>query len=117
MVKHSVNENDYMSRVLRKLGIMHKQNWGELSFDWGELSNIFGATCPDFRGDLSWGELALGRVVWLPNCGLLFSELGGDQEGVHGSNSVFLPWSATLALKELDTILNRGNQWDYPAGD
>ncbi len=23
MAKHSVNENDYMSRVLRKLGIMH----------------------------------------------------------------------------------------------
>ena len=40
--------------------------WGELSSEWGELSSECGASClgPSFLwGELSWGELCLGRVV------------------------------------------------------
>ena len=43
--------------------------WGELSSEWGELSSECGASCLGasfLSGELSWGELSLGRVVRNP---------------------------------------------------
>ena len=44
--------------------------WGELSSEWGELSSQCGASCLGasfLLGELSWGELSLGRVVRNPS--------------------------------------------------